>query len=323
MNQYQWTFLDNAARRHTLGIAHGARSGNLVVHCNAQIVKIDFSVLEPRTYSFFVEDELCHLAIEGTREEGFHYNFHIDTEADTPVNRERNLKRVTSQRKGIAAAVSLAVLVFGFLGGVAYWGWSTKQATVRGELYVTGARATATLLPGGTFEFVGNNRVVSGAVVPQDAKRLAALGIVSLEDVPVRYYVEDPETFVVDWRALFRSVRPEVRTVVPLNTDSATSPKPYARIEMGTLNAAAAVDASPPAHVLLEGLSPKLPDAAGPPACALRAAGILHGFRKQLSLVDTYVVGDEGELRRWTATFKTAAYREALREACPVGGRRR
>ena len=120
VNQYQWTFLDNAARRHTLGIAHGARSGNLVVHCNAQIVKIDFSVLGPRTYSFFVEDELCHLAIEGTREEGFQYNFHIDTEADTPVNRERNLRRVTSQRRGIATAVSLAVVVFGFLGGIAF-----------------------------------------------------------------------------------------------------------------------------------------------------------------------------------------------------------
>ena len=56
VNQYQWTFLDNLRRRHTLGIAHSATSGHLVVHCDHRVVLIDFEVLREHTYTFFVED---------------------------------------------------------------------------------------------------------------------------------------------------------------------------------------------------------------------------------------------------------------------------
>lgn len=297
MNQYQWTFLDNARRRHTLGIAHGARSGNLVVHCNAQIVKIDFSVLEPRTYSFFVEEELCHLAIEGTKEDGFKYNFHIDTEADTPVNRERHLRRVTTRRQGWLAAIAMAIVVFGLIGGVTYWGYSTKQASLQRELYVTGVPASARFLPTGAIEFVGGRRVVSEAPLPQDVTRLAALPTEGLAEVPVRYYTGDPGKFVVDWRAVFAEVASDAD----------------ARARRATSAAAA----SPAVAAVLSGLSSGLPSAAGEPACALRAAGALGSFRNQISLLDAYVVGDEVALERWSATFETPAYRRALRGACP------
>ena len=290
VNQYQWTFLDNAARRHTLGIAHGARSGNLVVHCNAQIVKIDFSVLEPKTYSFFVEEELCHLAIEGTREEGFQYNFHIDTEADTPVNRERNLRRVSSRRRGWLALAGLILFIGGILGGVTYFGWSSKQAELQRDLYVTGVPASAKLLPNGAFEFVGGSQVVLEPLLPRDAARLHALGGETLAatgevTLPVRFYTDDPEKFVLDWRAIF------------------------AEVEAGKLSASTTA--------LLAGLAPALPVEVGLAECALRAAGAPGSFRNQLSLIDAYALGREADRRRWAKTVQTTAYREALKEACP------
>ena len=286
MNQYQWTFLDHASRRHTLGIAHGARSGNLVVHCNAQIVKIDFRVLEPRTYSFFVEEELCHLAIEGTREEGFQYNFHIDTEVDTALNRERRLRRISARRRGWAVMSALSLAVASIIGGVCYWAWSEAQVRLQQELIVTGVPATARLAPDGHFEFVGGNRVVDEAAMPYDAARLGALGAGALAEVPIRYAAERPDKFVVDWRALFANIEDE---------RAATTPA---------------------AAMLIDGLAPLLPAVAGTPVCGLRAAGELGSFRNQVAFIDAWTGRSPTERTRWAATVETAAYAEVLREVC-------
>lgn len=50
---------------------------------------IDFSVLQSKTYSFFIENELCEIVMErkGNR---FFYDFEINREVDTPLNRARN-----------------------------------------------------------------------------------------------------------------------------------------------------------------------------------------------------------------------------------------
>ena len=289
MNQYQWTFLDHAARRHTLGIAHGERSGNLVVHCNAQIVKVDFRVLEPRTYSFFVEDELCHLAIEGTREEGFQYNFHIDTEVDTALNRERRLKRISARRQGWAVMSALVLFVSGVIGGACYWAWSETQATLQQELIVTGVPASAKLHPDGTFEFVGGNRVVDEAAMPYDAERLSLLDAGAVAGVPVRYAAEKPHKFVVDWRALFADL------------EAHDTPQ------------------HPATAMLLEGLAAYVPAAAGTPTCGLRAAGELGNYRNQIAFIDAWLGRSEAERTRWAATVETSAYAKVLREVCTVG----
>lgn len=50
---------------------------------------IDFGVLRSKSYSFFIENELCEIVMErkGNR---FFYDFEINREVDTPLNRARN-----------------------------------------------------------------------------------------------------------------------------------------------------------------------------------------------------------------------------------------
>ena len=67
---------------------HGAESGHLMVYCNTNIVLIDFEILQSKTYSFFIEDELCELSIE-RKDDQFFYGFEINKKADTPLNRQR------------------------------------------------------------------------------------------------------------------------------------------------------------------------------------------------------------------------------------------
>ncbi len=287
VNQYQWTFLDNAARRHTLGIAHSANSGHLVVHCNQQIVKIDFSVLEPKVFSFFVEEELCHLAIEGDKQTGFTYKFHIDTEVDTPVNRDRKIKRITSARRNALTLTAMVTTISVLLGSVAWWGWSTSQEKLQDKLILSGIPTEARLVDGTSFEFIAGNKVVNGEPLGTDRARLRALGATATDRVPVRYYESSGSKFVVDWRVIFRNIQD------PLAPSSAA------------------------AALLISGLEGKLPPAAGSPICALRAAAKTGSFRNQLSLMDAYLLDVKPLRQRWDATTAHAAYQATLREVCP------
>jgi len=86
--QVSWIYLDDFGGRHRIGLYHGDRSGHLLIHCDARIMQIDFSVKESRTYSFFIEDELCEVSVH-KEAEGFSYEFRINKQVDTPRNRLR------------------------------------------------------------------------------------------------------------------------------------------------------------------------------------------------------------------------------------------
>lgn len=146
MNQYQWTFLDNAARRHTLGIAHSPNSGHLVVHCDMRIVTIDFGVLEPKSYSFFIEEELCHFNIEGSMAAGFTYKFDIDRDVDTAVNRNRKIQQITTARSDNRRLAVVIAFIVVLLGGVGWWGYTSTQDALPTRLRTEGLQARAALL---------------------------------------------------------------------------------------------------------------------------------------------------------------------------------
>lgn len=105
--QVSWIFLDDFGGRHRVGLYHGDRSGHVLVHCDARIVQVDFSVKESRTYSFFIEDELCEVSIQKEKE-GFSYDFRVNKQVDTPRNRQR---RAAERRNWWGVAGVLAVLV--------------------------------------------------------------------------------------------------------------------------------------------------------------------------------------------------------------------
>ena len=95
MSQITWTYVDDDGYRHRVGLFHGDNSGHLMIYCNTRIVVIDFSVLNSKNYSFFINEELCDIAIE-EKDGKFSYGFTIDQVTDTPRNRGRR-KMIRSQ----------------------------------------------------------------------------------------------------------------------------------------------------------------------------------------------------------------------------------
>lgn len=60
---------------------------------------MDFNVLETKTYTFFIEEELCNLEVE-LKDNKWHYGLKIDEKTETPLNilrkKERKKNLITS-----------------------------------------------------------------------------------------------------------------------------------------------------------------------------------------------------------------------------------
>lgn len=116
MSQMTWTYIADDGSRHKVGLFHGDNTGHLMIYCNANIMVIDFSVLSSRNYSFFINDELCDIAVE-ENEGKFSYGFKVDQITDTPRNRVRR-KRIrgeVQQSLIIGAVFILAIILVGYL----------------------------------------------------------------------------------------------------------------------------------------------------------------------------------------------------------------
>ena len=287
MNQFQWTFLDNERRRHNVGIAHSPKSGHLVVYCDARVVLIEFKVLAARTFPFFIEDELCKLSVAGSPAAGFTYDFHIDTEVDTEVNRLRQEAERRRRRSTWIRASALAALGVAFVTSIAYWGHRTSLHELPLILRGEGIRAEASVTAGGAVEFVAGSGVVRGVPIGGDDARLGPLPLPAGARVPVLYGEADPDYFVVDWR----------EALAPL-AHAGDAPTDVSRAVVAQLGA-------------------DLPGRAGEAACALQVAERLGGLAGRLSLIDAYVADDPEDLARWRERFAEPAYRNRLRQVCP------
>lgn len=115
MAQFNWLYLGDNGRQYNVGLFHGDRTGHLMVMCNSRVVLIDFSVKQAKDYSFFIDDELFELSIEG-RPGSYAYNCAINEEADTPRNRDRKKQKRTDFRKTVALITIFALVVIGALG---------------------------------------------------------------------------------------------------------------------------------------------------------------------------------------------------------------
>ncbi len=288
MNQYQWTFLDDARRRHTLGLAHGPSSGHLVVHCDHRVVLIEFGVVEPRTFSFFIEDELCKLSVLGGVEAGFTYDFNIDTDVDTEVNRRRKERK---KKRRLGSALRLSAIVAGIvavLGATVWWGYNENLNQLPGQLLREGIQAEAQLTPDNELAFVAGPELIIGQPIGRDVDRLAALGLNASSVIPILYAAEHPHRFVVDWRTTLRALNEQA----------------------GRNSLARAVDLA---------LTRQLPAEGGEPRCALRAADRLRGLSGQLNLIDAYVLNDGEPRSIWEERFREPAYSARLSQVCPPG----
>lgn len=156
MAQIGWVYLDNSGGRHRVGLYHGDRSGHVVIHVNTRIVQIDFSVLQSKTYSFFIEDEFCEIVIE-KRADHFEYGFEVNKTVDTPRNRERRVEEGRNRKhmaifiSSIVALTLFALFVFRRYDkqqeqrGSASIGSNLSDLNIQ-RLAAEGLSATATLL---------------------------------------------------------------------------------------------------------------------------------------------------------------------------------
>ena len=97
MSQFNWTYLAPSGKKHHVGLFHGENTGHVMIYCNSKVVLVDFKVRETKSYSIFIEEELCEIGIE-RKADRFVYGFDINKEADTPLNRKR--KAIDGLRAG-------------------------------------------------------------------------------------------------------------------------------------------------------------------------------------------------------------------------------
>lgn len=115
MSQFRWSYLSPQGKQHVVGVFHGPRTGHLMIYVNAKIVQVDFKVFKDTSYSFFIDEELCEIVL--TKKDGrFHYDFKINKEVDTPLNRHRrqfdkvNRNRIIGLFAGLAVFITMAIL---------------------------------------------------------------------------------------------------------------------------------------------------------------------------------------------------------------------
>lgn len=88
MPRFKWIYLEGDGVKHHVELFHGRMKGHVLISCNGSILITDFDVRQSKTYTFFINEELCkiHMNRKGLK---FTYSFEIDKKADTPLNQLR------------------------------------------------------------------------------------------------------------------------------------------------------------------------------------------------------------------------------------------
>ncbi len=115
MPQYSWNITGHRGNHFTLNLFHGDKTQHVVLHCNARIVQIDFEVRESRTYSVFLDQELCEVSIDHTGGDHYDYSCRINHEAETPLNRYRKSQRDRQHKLERTRIIMGSCLLIGLL----------------------------------------------------------------------------------------------------------------------------------------------------------------------------------------------------------------
>lgn len=146
MNQISWTYLADNGRQHHVGLAHGAESGHLLVHCNSKVILIDFKVLESANYSVFIDEQLCEIAIDKKQEGQYAYSFKVNNQADTPRNRARKKKEKRHLLQSLAFLATLVLVIGITLFGITKWNEANDRQHLAAKLQSSGLEVSARIL---------------------------------------------------------------------------------------------------------------------------------------------------------------------------------
>lgn len=107
MPRFKWIYLEGDGVKHHVELFHGRMKGHVLISCNGSILVTDFDVRQSKSYTFFINEELCkiHLNRKGLK---FTYSFEIDKKTNTPLNQ---LRRERQNRYN----VYLGLILLGFI----------------------------------------------------------------------------------------------------------------------------------------------------------------------------------------------------------------
>ncbi len=111
-----WTYIDDAGRRHRIGLFHGDTNRHLLVYCEDRILIVDFAVTTDKHYAFYIDDELMDIRVE-EKDGRFSYGLSVDTVTDTP----RNLLRRKAGRRQAVLLVLLALGIVLVVAAAVFW----------------------------------------------------------------------------------------------------------------------------------------------------------------------------------------------------------
>ncbi len=119
MAQHIWSITGQQGKTYNLGLFHGETTHHVVLHCNNAIMVIDFGVKESKTYSIFLDQELCEVTIDHTGGDNYAYDCKINHDVETPLNQKRREYREEEERSerirlyaAFAVAAVVALVVF-------------------------------------------------------------------------------------------------------------------------------------------------------------------------------------------------------------------
>lgn len=64
MAQLFWQIPNEKGPEYQLGLFHGEQSGHLLLYCGTKILRIDFSIFQDKTYSFFLGETMYELHLK-------------------------------------------------------------------------------------------------------------------------------------------------------------------------------------------------------------------------------------------------------------------
>lgn len=189
MAQSGWVFLDNKGKQHRVGIYHDNFTKHLAIFCDRKLVQVDFSVKESTFYSFFIEDELCEVHLIRHPNGAFAYDFRVNDQVDTPLNREKKAARVLESRRLYLILAALAV----FIGAVFVLQYFQKKWRVEKGLTERGIAANLSADQLIQLQKRGKTAVAAFYLVPEDGDTVGYYAFSTPERVRVSGKIASPD----------------------------------------------------------------------------------------------------------------------------------
>ena len=207
MNRFHWTYVDSTGRKNQIGIVHfPQKSGHLMIYINKKISTIDFKIFESKTYTIFIESEMCEISVEKKGDQYF-YGFDINKEADTPHN--RMLKK--RDRKHLLQTLLLIVGLAMIIGSIVFLYTRKNQQNYQKEAFLLTTTNSLTV-PSKLFwkendlsvsySFVADNQVVEKTVSKSVLAKAATdlgLPIDNGTEFMLLYAPHNPQIHRLDW----------------------------------------------------------------------------------------------------------------------------